>query len=110
MGGSLGTPFWIKRIFPVEEISTEEAMKNNPDVVISSWMPAEEDWTKLFRENESVQTFILIGREHDCGTEDSWQADENFQRNDIKIDGSVSWGDMSPHETKSQVAIFSREK
>lgn len=40
----------------------KEALKKyKPDIVISSWMPYTEDWTKDFRTFSSVKEYILIG-------------------------------------------------
>ena len=52
----------IVKTFPVEQIEQAEALKKyNPDIVISSWMPYEVDFTKNFRDTESVNEYILIG-------------------------------------------------
>lgn len=110
MGGSMGSPIWIRKIFPVDALPVAEALKNNPDIVIVSWMPRDEDWTKLFRENPSVQSFIMIGREEDCGTEASWLSDDVFQRSDIVAGGNVCWSDFIPGEGGSKVSVFSRQK
>ena len=54
--------------FPVEEIGYKEALKKyNPTIVISSWMPYEDDWTADFRANSSVQEYILIGERASTG-------------------------------------------
>ncbi|HBA44683.1 TPA: hypothetical protein DEG21_05410 [Patescibacteria group bacterium] len=60
MSGSLGTPYWIKRIFDVIEMSVDSIQINEFDIIISSWMPKNEDWTKYFRKNNTVKIFILI--------------------------------------------------
>lgn len=105
-----GGPIQIKKIFDVEEISAEEALKDNPDIIISSWMPKDKDWTKLFRDNKAVKTFILIGEESNCGTKASWKSDKNFQRNGLEVEGSVSWSDFIPGENRSKVAAFIRNQ
>lgn len=52
----------IKAHFPVEILDYKEALKKyKPDIVISSWMPVYEDWTKDFRNCQSVKEYILIG-------------------------------------------------
>jgi len=101
--------FWTKKIFPVENISVEESIKSNPDIVISSWMPKDEDWTVNFRTNPNIQEFILIGTEMDCGNKNSWVADENFKRKEVPTHGNVCWTDFAPRdEGKSKVFAFSR--
>lgn len=110
VSGSLGSPFWIRKIFPVDAMSVEEALKGNPDIVIVSWMPRDEDWTELFRRNPAIQSFIMIGKEEDCGTEVSWLSDDTFQRSDVEALGNVCWSDFVPGQGGSKVAIFSRQK
>lgn len=46
----------------VQELDYKEATtKLKPDVIISSWMPPNEDWTPVFRDN-NVEEYILIGQ------------------------------------------------
>ena len=105
-----GSPYWLRRIFEVEETSMENAINENPDIVISSWMPPHEDWTKLIRSNPNVKVFILIGNPEQCGTEDAWLPDENFERKDLNIKGSICFSDSSPHcAHESIVALFVRK-
>lgn len=103
-------PFLIKKIYDVEKIPVLEAIKKNPDIVISSWMPGGEDWTKLFRETNSVKAFVLIGKEEHCGTASSWKEDQNFRKFDVPVEGSVSWDNkLSPDSgSKSKVVAFIR--
>jgi len=52
----------LKTSFPVETIGHKEALqKYQPQIVIFSWMPYEEDYTKDFRTTQSVDEYILIG-------------------------------------------------
>lgn len=64
----------LKSDFQVEQLGHQEAMeKYQPEVVVFSWMPYQEDISKDFRSNESVQEYVLIG-ETDwgcCG--DEWE-------------------------------------
>lgn len=108
MGASLGAPYRIKKIFDVEQLSAAEALNTEPDIVISSWMPKDEDWTSLFKKNKKLHSFILVGKEDDCGTEKSWQPDDEFERNDIDVEGSVCWSDIFPGLEHSKAAAFLR--
>jgi len=84
----------IKPDFPVEIIPEQDntasvqtpiqqsIKKYQPDIVISSWMSKGEDWTKTFRDEESVDEYILIGDPDLCG--DSWRSwglDNNLDSN-----------------------------
>lgn len=52
----------IKSHFPVEILDYKKAIeKYKPDVIICSWMPYEQDWTRDFRAAKSVKEYILIG-------------------------------------------------
>src|SRR5258708_17522191 len=53
---------------PVEKLDYHEALKQyDPTIVISSWMPYEQDWTADFRATLSVQEYILIGEPASTG-------------------------------------------
>lgn len=57
----------------VEKLSYQKALeKYQPNIVLCSWMMAEEDWSKDFRETSSVKEYILIGPEGPCGTDETW--------------------------------------
>jgi len=74
----------LKSNFPVEAIGHEEALKQyNPQIVIFSWMPYQEDYTDDFRATESVEEYLLIGETDGgcCGHEwftwgNDWSFDE----------------------------------
>ena len=52
----------LKTNFPVEKIDQKDALqKYKPQIVICSWMPEGEDFTKDFRNTSSVQEYVLIG-------------------------------------------------
>lgn len=105
-------PFWIRRLFPVEEISYDEALKGDPNIVVSSWMPHEHDWTQKIRSTESVKAFVLIGNDEKCGTKASWEADEQFKKTTPLVPGSVCWEDFAIPSTGSRtstVALFERK-
>src|SRR3989344_5812790 len=71
--------------FPVEAIDYKDALaKYKPDVVISSWMPMNTDWSKDIRMTESVQEYILIG--DDTVTGSPWK----------------TWGNASEDEEESE--------
>lgn len=57
----------IKPLVPVENLDQKEALrKYQPQIVISSWMPNDVDFTQDFRNTPSVQEYLLIG-EPDSG-------------------------------------------
>jgi hypothetical protein len=63
----------------VESFSVEEALHIHASdchskqvIVLCSWMPMGEDWTKLFRE-KNVQEYILIGEADDGQCGDNWE-------------------------------------
>ncbi len=54
--------FGYHGLFPVEKMRAREAiLAYHPDAVIASWMPKNQDWTQDFRNELSVQEYILIG-------------------------------------------------
>ena len=105
-----GDPIYIKKIFEVTNMSVATAMKENPNIVITSWMPHNEDWTEHMRKNPSVEIFILIGNENDCGNQYSWSSDTDFERIDMNIEGSICWEDIHPEQKTSYVSVFLRRK
>lgn len=52
-----------------------------PDLIIASWIPYNECWTKDFRKYPFVKGYILIGEGRGCatGSEEDWDTDWNFQ-------------------------------
>jgi hypothetical protein len=75
---------WIKITphFPVEILDYKEALKEyKPDIVVCSWMPLGEDWTKDFRDAESIKEYILIGEADQgcCGHPwETWGAEPDY--------------------------------
>jgi hypothetical protein len=64
----------IKTTFPVETLEHVEALrKYQPDIVIFSWMPYEEDVTDDFRATQSVNEYILIGETDGGCCGDEWR-------------------------------------
>ncbi|MDB5264947.1 MAG: uncharacterized protein JWN64_518 [Parcubacteria group bacterium] len=58
----------------VEKLEVKDALKKyHPNIVISSWMPHGEDWTKDFREEKSVKEYVLIGPYGPCGSDATWE-------------------------------------
>jgi len=72
----------IPPLYPVEHLDYEQALREvQPDIVLSSWMPYEEDWTAAFRETPSVSEYILIGDPEVAGDEGrTWGSKEGFER------------------------------
>lgn len=60
----------------------EKAMQEyQPDIVISSWMPINKDWTKTFRDMPSVKEYILIGDPEVCAQPwETWGTDLESNR------------------------------
>jgi hypothetical protein len=57
----------------VEPLGVKDALaKYHPEIVISSWMPPQIDWAADFRNNDSVQEYILIGPTGPTGSDDTW--------------------------------------
>ena len=66
--------FNIQASFPVEKLTYQEALqKHQPQMVLCSWMPIHQDWTKAFREKNSVQEYILIGEPEGGSCGDEWE-------------------------------------
>jgi hypothetical protein len=64
----------IDQMQDVQSYSAKEAVEElEPEIVISSWMPYKVDFTKDFREQESVQEYILIGETNCTGAKwETW--------------------------------------
>lgn len=107
--------FYMKKIdsIKIENYNYEEAIdKFQPDIIISSWMPLNEDWTKKFRESESVENFILIWTYIDCWTVESWDECDNFEWQEISIKWNLTWRSISTQSDfgSSKIVIFNRKK
>ncbi len=79
--------------FPVKDIGFREAIKKlKPNIVLVSWMPPREDWTPTFRNQDSVQEYVLIGESDGgcCGKSETWEA--------CPQENEISWPetDLSP--------------
>ena len=60
------------RDFSVEPYTVKEALERlNPDLVITSWMPAGVDWSKAFR-RAGISDYLLIGEADDGCTGHNW--------------------------------------
>jgi hypothetical protein len=99
---------WI----PVKEYDIKKSIeKYNPNIIISSWMPDNIDWTEDFRNNESIQSFILIWNPEECGNRESWSNCQKFQWQEIIIKWNICWQDnlSITKRQKSKVVIFKRK-
>jgi hypothetical protein len=70
---------------PIEE-------KNYHLIVLCSWMPMNEDWTYIFRNNPHVDEYILIGECDDGQCGDNWLTWgnlQNYDNNDFNDDKDV---------------------
>lgn len=105
---------WMRRIkwIKVKESNVKEAIKKyKPNIVISSWMPHHEDWTKVLRGKKSVKAFILIWNPEQCWTEESWKECNNFEWKKVEVDWNICWEDSITYNrnTRSKVVIFKRK-
>jgi hypothetical protein len=56
------SPQGYNKEFTVEEMDYQTALDElNPDIIISSWMSLNQNWTPAFRQADFVQEYILIG-------------------------------------------------
>lgn len=76
----------VKRAYPVEKLSVNEAIiKYNPEIIISSWMPQDVDWSAYFVSHNTVQEYILVGDEYGCcGKRESWDAKDGFIKRNLR--------------------------
>ncbi len=83
----------IKKHFPVEALGHVKAMeKYNPDVVVCSWMPLGEDFSKDIRKCDRVKEYILIGDSSCCG--DEWE----------------TWGrDWTGDKSKEEITLYEKD-
>lgn len=71
----------LKVFFPTEQLTNKMAIeKYRPEIIISSWMPHHQDFTKDFRLAPSVKEYILIGEANGgcCGDEEKTWGLERF--------------------------------
>lgn len=62
--------------FPVEKLDYPSAItKYAPDIILTSWMPLDEDWTPIFRKEPAVKEYILMGETDNgcCGSSETWK-------------------------------------
>lgn len=98
----------------IEKIDYKEALKKyKPKIVISSWMPHNEDWTADFRKEDSVEEYILIGEEDGgcCGSPIKTWGDyfggnspykaDNFERHKLNELAGVQFSRINIIEKKS---------
>jgi hypothetical protein len=63
----------IRQDFPVENMDYREALKVfKPDIVLSSWMPNDADFSKPIRKTPSVKEYVLIGEADSGCCGDPW--------------------------------------
>lgn len=83
--------------FPVERLHHHEALaKYQPSIVIFSWMPPDQDYTRDFRQTASVKEYVLIGEcdWNTCG--DPWDTWGNARRGYDDDVADVTW--VAPYE------------
>jgi len=86
---------WQLPYYPVLLMDWEEAINTfRPQLVVISWMPMGEDWSKLLRKTPSLKIYILIGEELGgrCGDWDTFllPLSENWQRRELTRSSSFS--------------------
>jgi hypothetical protein len=87
----------LDSLFQVERLDHQAALsKYQPQMVIFSWMPPNQDYTKDFRQAPSVQEYVLIGEadENTCG--DPWETWGKAQMAYDEDVAEVKW--IAPHE------------
>jgi len=114
---SLDVPFGV-----LDENYTQTLHKHKPQIVISSWMPPDHDWTQAFRNSACVQEYLLIGQPDACGKPESWaERRHGYTRHVLHELGDTQIGfkdDLYPYEEigkpapvlvhKSRTVSFSR--
>ncbi|KAH9256928.1 hypothetical protein BASA81_004749 [Batrachochytrium salamandrivorans] len=96
----------------VKRLGFEKALEvYQPDIVLCSWMPMHEDWTKAFRKHPSVCEYVLIG-DPDCtgrGRE-TWNNSPGFAKRELNALSArqVCRHDRLPQRGHSQTASFVR--
>lgn len=103
----------------VEIADYQNALKQRqPQIVISSWMPNNQDWTPDFRAAPSVQEYILIGQPIICGKPSSWgesdgQVIDGFQRVDLTDLARWQIGfrdDLFPYDAVGRTPAYNTHK
>jgi len=99
----------------VEEVDSRVAVGqvDRPTIVVSSWMPDQEDWTPDFRANPNVVAYVLIGDPSVTGgREEMWNGTpEGFRVEDwsnpygVHLKGNLSMADNTPHYVSQRGAI-----
>lgn len=99
---------WI----PVEEIDVIKAVDSyKPDIIISSWMPANRDWSKYFRRCCNVKHFVLIWNPEKCWTKKTWSECSDFSAKELVINWNICWEDnLDSTQKYSKIVLFSRRK
>lgn len=85
-----------QEMVPIEQMNYGEALrKYNPDVVITSWMPSNRDWSAVYRSTPSVKEYILIGYSFLTGKQEQTWSHEHY---DKYIGGKEKRGDFEKVE------------
>ena len=86
--GEYSSKIGIQPPFSVDIISYKDALrKYNPDIVITSWMPSGQDWSKDYRNHQSIKEYILIGPPTErCGQAGTWLVSSDGQHGFSRVD------------------------
>lgn len=119
---------WLEHYGYKERFEYEDILKRTyieaieefePDMIIASWIPYNECWTKDFRKYPFVKGYILIGehRGNATGSEEDWDTDWNIQHLDnaekygiCKTDHGFCMKDDLFRILHTDVAYFERPK
>ncbi|MDD2565626.1 MAG: hypothetical protein PHZ26_02300 [Candidatus Gracilibacteria bacterium] len=105
--------FRIKRHFPVEIMDYKESMELDPDIVITSWIPKDDDWTKEYRKRTTVSEYILIRNTSDCGNDETWNKiilkNDGFTMQKAKLPGQMCFRDIQGRYNNSHTTSFIRK-
>lgn len=71
---AMGGQWQIRPLYPVQREVVDMALWDfQPQIVLTSWMPRNEDWTEYMRHEPSVDEYVLIGPKDSglCGLDDA---------------------------------------
>lgn len=96
----------------VKRLGFDKALEEyRPDVVLCSWMPMHEDWTRAFRKHASVGEYVLIG-DPDCTGrgKETWDGGPGFVKRELSALSArqVCRHDRLPRRGHSQTTSFVR--
>lgn len=108
---------WWEHNDYVKNIEYKDVLKRNyveaieefePDLIIASWIPYNECWTKDFRRYPFVKGYILIGEGRNCatGSEEDWLTDWSIQDWDSVAEYGICKTDHGFHMQDSMFRVL----